>query len=323
MSNSSSKSPFASIALVISLVLNVAGIVAVCFLISTFIELGKQKKRANNFEKQVLLVKYANLNKLEDRQERIYRRDFVSRLDGRSDSYLLSPPISPSPDGKHQLFVYLHGMGATYREPYGDPGKFLVADEIQNHYPHSVFISLNYRSPASWGEASALSDISQNIDEVSQAFPINDIVLLGCSMGGCTVLNYASCAPQNIKDKLKGIVSVESAGDLKSLFHKTNARIVKQAMAITLKGSPETNPDAYKAASFLHNIDGLPTSVRVAVVSAKKDSTVPPEMQKQIVQELEKRKIDSRLIEIDTNHGLPEPQVFLDAIKYVLSKDGQ
>lgn len=321
MSKLTEKTSFARPVFALSILLNIAGIVAVCFLISTSIELGKQKKKANNLEKQVLLVNYANLNKLEDRGQRVSRRDFVSRLDGRADSYLLSPPMSPSPDGQHQLFVYLHGMGATYREPYGDPGKFLVADEVQKTYPSSVFISLNYRSPASWGEASALSDISQNIDEVSQAFPVNDIILLGCSMGGCTVLNYASCAPQNIKDKLKGIVSVEASGDLASLFQKTNARIVKQAMVITLKGTPQTNPAAYQAASFFHNIDGLPKHVKVAVVSAKKDSTVPPEMQKQIVHELEKRNIKSRLIEIDTNHGMPEPQVFLDAIKYVLSKD--
>ncbi len=305
---------------VISLVLNVAGIVVLCFLISANIELSKQKRKVKDLQNQLLLINFQNLNKLEDRGERIYRRDFVSRSDGRPDSYLLSPPLSPSPDGKHPLFIYLHGMGASYREPYGDPGKFMIADELQKNFPFAVFISLNYRSPASWGEVNALNDISQNIDEVSCAYPISDIVLLGCSMGGCTVLNYASCAPQNIKDKVKGIVSVESSGDLLTLFKKTNARIVKQAMAISLKGTPETNPAAYQQASFFHNIEGLPKTVKVAVVSAKKDSTVPPQLQKQIITELQKRKIECRLIEIDINHGLPEPSVFIEATKFVLDK---
>jgi len=295
--------------------------VALCFLISTNIELAKQKKKARHLERQALITNYEKLNQLEDRSERIFRRDFVSRLDGRADSFLLSPPLSPSPDGKHTLFVYLHGMGATYREPYGDPGKFLVAQEIQKSYPYSVFISLNYRSPASWGEASALSDISQNIDETMQAFPTSDIVLLGCSMGGCTVLNYASLAPDSIKEKLKGIVSVESAGDLAVLFEKTSARIVKQAMVIMLKGTPKDNLKAYQEASFFHNLSGLPKQIKVAVVSAKKDSTVPPELQRQIIERLQSINVKSRLIEIDTNHGLPEPSVFIDAIKYTLAKD--
>lgn len=305
----------------LSLLLNVAGIVALCFLISTSIELGKQKKKARNLERQALITNYEKLNQLEDRSGRILRRDFVSRLDGRQDSFLLSPPMTPSADGKHTLFVYLHGMGATYREPYGDPGKFMVADEIQKAFPYSVFISLNYRSPASWGETSALSDISQNIDETMQAYPTSEIVLLGCSMGGCTVLNYAACAPDNIKEKLKGIVSVESAGDLAVLFDKTSARIVKQAMVIMLKGTPRDNLKAYQQASFFHNIQGFPKQVKVAVVSAKKDSTVPPEMQKQIIERLQAIKVNSRLIEIDTNHGLPEPSVFIDAIKFTLAKD--
>lgn len=308
--------------LALSLLLNVGGIVALCFLISCSIELGKQKKKLRHLERQMLITNYEKLNQLEDRSQKIIRRDFVSRLDGRADSFLLSPPAAPSQDGKHTLFVYLHGMGATYREPYGDPGKFLVANEIQKTFPYSVFISLNYRSPASWGEASALSDISQNIDETMLAYPTSEIILLGCSMGGCTVLNYAACAPDSIKAKLKGIVSVESAGDLAVLFDRTSARIVKQAMVIMLKGTPKDNLKAYREASFFHNIDGFPRQVKVAVVSAKKDSTVPPDLQKQIVERLQALNVKSRLIEIDTNHGLPEPAVFIDAIKFTLSKDG-
>ncbi|MCW5823320.1 MAG: prolyl oligopeptidase family serine peptidase [Cyanobacteria bacterium TGS_CYA1] len=321
MSNTSKNSSSKKLVLTISLLLNVAGIVALCFLISTSIELAKQKKKTRHLERQALITNYEKLNQLEDRSARVLRRDFVSRLDGRADSFLLSPPLSPAPEGKHTLFVYLHGMGASYREPYGDPGKFLVADEIQKAYPYSVFISLNYRSPASWGEASALSDISQNIDETMQAYPTSEIILLGCSMGGCTVLNYAACAPESIKAKLKGIVSIESAGDLAVLFDKTSARIVKQAMVIMLKGTPKDNPDAYRQASFFHNIQGLPKQVRIAVVSAKKDSTVPPEMQKQIIERLQSMQVKSKLIEIDTNHGLPEPSVFIDAIKFTLAKD--
>src|SRR6202030_38276 len=91
---------------------------------------------------------------------------------------------------------------------------------------------------SSWGSEAAMSDITQNIREVLQQFPIKNIILTGTSMGGCMVLTYATQAPPDIKEKLRGIVSVEGAGDLAKLYDKTANAHVKMALAAMMGGSP-------------------------------------------------------------------------------------
>ena len=64
------------------------------------------------------------------------------------------------------------------------------------------------------------------------------------------------------------------------------------------------------------NINGLAGNVKVAVVSAKDDDIVPPELQKKIVEELTNRHQPVKLIEVEGGHGTPPSSVYKQALEF-------
>jgi dienelactone hydrolase len=306
--------------LVLSLLANVAGLI---FFISFLKLRGQYKvvKRDNDQMSQNLAIIRGRgvLPDALDASGRIYRRLFVSHFDGQEDAFALMPPTAPRPLSDLTLVVYLHGMGSSYIEPFVWPEHISIGQYISEHDPKICLASLSYRGKASWGSDAAMADITQNIRQVCHEFPIKKIVLMGTSMGGCTVLTYAEKAPPDIKEKLVGIVSVESAGDLVSLYNESEHPQVKSAMIEAFGGTPEQKPDVYKSKSFLSDLSLLPSSVDVAVVSARQDNIVPPDLQKKIVSELEARQIRTKLIEIDGGHGCPPAEIYLQGLDFVTS----
>ncbi len=300
--------------LVVSVLLNVAGLFA-------FLLLLKQQRHREALIKESNAIAY-QLNTASGGRayvnESMQRRTFVSHVDSAIDVFGLVPPLSTAAATDLCLVVYLHGMGSSYVEPFfGLPGTS-IADALASKRPGTVLISPSYRREASWGNDIAMSDITQNIRQVCQEFPIKRIVLMGTSMGGCTVLAYAAAAPADIKGKLVGVVSVESAGDLQALYNESAHPGVKAAIARAYGGSPLEVPEVYKRKSFLANIDALPSGVRVAVVSAREDDIVPARLQRDIVKELKKLKFAAKLIEIDGGHGAPPVRVYLEGYDFVI-----
>ncbi len=233
--------------------------------------------------------------------------------------YLALPPAQATALSNVTLVVYLHGMGSSYIEPFVSPADKSIASAISTLDPNMVVISPSYRGSASWGSDAAMLDISQNIRQVMQEFPVKRIILMGTSMGGCTVLSYAAQAPKDIKDKLVGIVSVESAGDLASLYKETQIQAVKDAMILAFKGTPTQAPQAYAFKSVLSNLDQFPTNVHVAIISARQDNIVPPDLQKQTLDALDARHIPVKLIEVDGGHGCPPADTYEEGYKFAAS----
>ncbi|MEZ4537257.1 MAG: hypothetical protein R3D26_20000 [Cyanobacteriota/Melainabacteria group bacterium] len=135
--------------------------------------------------------------------------------------------------------------------------------------------------------------------------------------GGSVALNYPAVAPDSIKDKIRGVVSVEGTGDLAELFRKTKVDVVRLGVAEAMGSAPEQTPESYKKASLLQHLDQLPKEIS-AIVSAKQDKTVPPVLQKDVATALEKSGIRCKLTEIDLDHEFPEPQIYVEAIKFVV-----
>lgn len=297
-------------------------------MIVAYILLGQSAKQVKSLKRQnfQLLSHIASLTTgktLETIKEEqsLYRRDFISHKDSLPDSYVLSPPLIPPDDGKYTLVVYLHGMGANYLEPYYVPKKEPIVPRIQEAFPSLIVASLSYGKQSAWMSEKAIADIDQNIAELTYAYPIHDIVLMGTSMGGCTALYYSTAAPDAIKKRIKGVVSVEGAGDLKTLFSATKATLVKFGIANALGGTPEQVPQVYERTSFLNHIDKLPVTTRFAIVSAKRDSTVPPGLQVDVKEALEKHGNPTRFLTVESGHELPPPEVYVDGLRYVLGNE--
>lgn len=250
----------------------------------------------------------------------VQKRTFVSLHDGQIDTYAFQQPSYVPNSLDYTLVVYLHGMGSNYMEPFVTPSEQTVATAVTRDFRNVGLLSCNYRQEASWGSDAATEDIIQNIRQVMQEFPFKTIVVMGTSMGGCVALNFAATAPDDIKKKIIGVVSMESAGDLSALFKQTAHREIQPAMMIAFGGAPQQVPDVYSRKSFLNNIALLPASTRFYVLSAKSDRIVPPNLQKQVVDELKKRSFPVEFEEIDGQHQAPPAKYYAKGLTFVLGK---
>ncbi len=303
--------------LVVSCLLNAAG---VTFFILFLNSESHNKSLKRNFKKQLTDFEIVRAEANQANTSAILsRRMFISQFDGIPDSFAVSPPFLLMPTKAVTLVVYLHGQNSTYFEPFETGQGKCLAETIVGR-ENTVLLSCNYRPPASWGNDAAISDITQNVREMSQEYPVTKIVIMGTSMGGSIAPTYASIAPPDIREKIVGVVSVEGAGNLANLFSQTTMQSVKTAMITTFGGTPETQPLAYAAKSFLTHIDQLPKGVRFAVVSATKDQVVPPPLQKEMVDALEKANISHKLIEVDRHHEPPPIDVYGHALDFVLAR---
>ena len=111
-----------------------------------------------------------------DKSGRVWLRTFISQAYGQSDVFTLLPPTDQTPSTDFTLAIYLHGMGSTNLEPFVYPPEKSVADSIEEANPRVIFASLNYRGTASWGSDAAMSDISQNIRQLCQEYPVKRII---------------------------------------------------------------------------------------------------------------------------------------------------
>jgi predicted esterase len=303
----------------VSLLFNIAGLVFfICFL-NVQSNYKKVRRERNQMAHNLSVIRGASVISEATDSERIFKRPFVSHLDGQEDIFGFLPPINDPGALDNTLIVYLHGMGSNYLEPFVYPSEQSIADGITARHKKVCFLSCNYRKDASWGNDEAVSDITQNIREVMQQYPFKQIVLMGTSMGGCTALNYAASAPADIKGKIKGVVSVEGAGDLDKLYKISKHPSIKPALIVAFKGTPEQIPHVYHQKSFLNNIDKLPAGTKVAVISAKFDKIVPAELQKDIVKGLEEKNFPVKLVELDGGHGAPPAPVYLDGFNWVMN----
>ncbi len=308
-------------ALIVSALLNLAGVVFFILFLQTASHLKHTKREKNNIMQNMAMLRGQDkVNEILN-SEQVIKSTFVSHFDGQEDSFAVLPPRTPKPPEGYDLVIYLHGMGSTFLEPFVAPQSESIAKRVCDSRPTIIFASLNYRRAWSWGNDAAISDISQNIRELMQRYPVNRIILIGTSMGGCTVLTYSALAPDDVKAKIIGAVSSEGAGDLARLFKETKNASIPPALANAFGGRPESVPERYARQSFLSNIEQMRGPMRFAIISATRDTTVPPSFQKELVSVLEKRNLAARLIEVNSAHGIPPADCYLQGLDFVTGKE--
>ncbi len=303
--------------LVLSLLGNAAGITFfVCYLHQRGQSV-RFKKQAAELDHQLQITRIAGAYLPEFlTPPRISRQVFMSQLDNHEDCFATAPTAVYAPDGNVGLIVYLHGMGGDYLEPFVFPKNKPFGPVMVSHFPATIILSPNYRGLASFGNAPALADISQNIRQILQQYPIKKIVIAGTSMGGCTALNYAATAPSDIQDKIIGVVSVEASGDLAALYNETKSESVHGAIARALGGQPSQVPHQYRQFSFLTNIHRLPPRIKVALVSGTKDEVIPTHFQDDLLNAISHNNNPTKMLKFDGPHGFPDDSMLLEALDF-------
>ncbi len=304
--------------LVVSCLLNAAGITFFILFLSAQSHVKTLKRNLKKQATNIEIVK-AETNQLNS-SDILSRRMFISHFDGVPDSFAVAPPFLQTSTNAVTLVVYLHGQSSTFLEPFETGEGKSLAEAITSRKT-TVLLSCNYRAPASWGSDAAMSDITQNIREMCQEYPITKIVMMGTSMGGSVAPTYATIAPPDIKEKIVGVISVEGAGDLAALYHQSKMQSVQNAMIVSFAGTPEQKPEAYSSRSFLTHLNALPRGVKFAIVSATRDTVVPTNLQQEMLESLEKAHIPSKLIKLDIHHEAPPIPTYSAALDFVLSSD--
>ncbi len=301
-----------------SLLMNVAGIVVFIVLLHSIDRYNAITKERDTVMQNMAALKNMAVPANEIGSQQISRRTFESLVDGTEDYMaVLAPSVSGRLD--NTLVVYLHGMGSNYLEPFQPRQDKAIAEALSQRFANLCVLSCSYRKESSWGSDIAMADITQNIRELMQQYPIDKIVIMGTSMGGCTALTYAATAPEDIKKKLFGIVSVEGAGDLARLYATTQYKRVRTAIADAMGGIPTSASAQYQKKSFIPNIGGLPKDTRVAIVSAAQDIVVPVELQTEIIAALESHNFKVKRIDVNIGHGAPPSAVYVQALEFALT----
>jgi dienelactone hydrolase len=247
--------------------------------------------------------------------DKVSKRVFISHLDGVPDLIAIAPSVVFTGAKQFTLIVYLHGMGGSFYEPFIFPKDKPLGPALLERDNSLIMLSCSYRNKASWGSDAALADITQNIRELCQQFPIQKIVMMGTSMGGCTAMNYAATAPSDIQEKISGVVSVESSGDLSGLYRES--KVLQSALAEAFGGTPEQVPSVYRGKSSINNVSRLPKRVRVCIVSATRDDIIPPHFQKELMRVLQDNGIATSLIEVNTRHQVEDAAIYCQAFDSV------
>ncbi len=305
-------------ALVLSLLVNAAGITFLMVYLHQQQQVSQIKKQKDELAHQLNIIQLSGAALPELLvPARLSRQVFISHADNQPDCFALAPTAVNAPKGNITLIVYLHGMNSDYLEPFKYPKNKPLGPVLIDRFPDALLLACNYRGKASFGNDVALADISQNIHQIMQQYPVKRIVLAGTSMGGMTVLNYAAVAPSDIQEKITGVVSIEGTGDLMKLYDSTKLEEIRSALVKAYGGTPKQVPQIYRDHSFIYNIHRLPSRIRVCVISSSRDTLVPPALQDDVIAALDQNHNPNKLIRQGSAHVFVPDNVILDALDFV------
>ncbi len=222
------------------------------------------------------------------------------------------------------LVVYFHSYGGNYLEPFEKPTPSdSVAKALLKDIPGVAIQTVDRDSTAALNGYDGYRGVSQLILKDYVEHPtLKHIILCGTSLGAYESVAYLHYAPQNILDRISGIITVEPTDDLAELFWKTQSPKVKQLLFQSFGGDPNQEPEYYRSHSIKTLYTNVPDrpNVKVCVVSAKRDNVVPPAQQKRLCATLRQKKFKVTLVEIDRGHSIADGVTYGDALHYVTGR---
>lgn len=219
------------------------------------------------------------------------------------------------------LVVYFHSYGGNFMEPFDLPSpRDSIAKALLKDIPGVAIQTIDRDSFAALNGSDGYRGVTQLISQrLAEHASFKHIVLCGTSLGAYESIAYMHYAPQDIFEKVSGIISVEPTDDLAELYWKTGSPKVKQLLYTAFGGDPLQEPDYYRSHSVKTLYKNFPErpEVKVCVVSAKRDRVVPPAQQKRLCNTLRQKKFKVTLVEIDRTHSVADPITYGDALHYV------
>jgi dipeptidyl aminopeptidase/acylaminoacyl peptidase len=209
---------------------------------------------------------------LQSAQEGTFEADF----DGSTQRYLVRLPRNFNPNDTHDLLIAFHGHGQDRFQmaEHANAECKGIRDFASKH--NMIFVSPDYRAPASWMNAAAEADTIQLIAKLKKLYQTGKTYLVGASMGGTGVMTFTALHPELVD----GLCSMNGTANL--LEYDVNYSDIQEAIKISYGGKIDETPADYKkrnrheyvkrSAEFQADTFRMP----LAIALGGKDTIVPP-----------------------------------------------
>ncbi len=222
------------------------------------------------------------------------------------------------------LVVYFHSYGSNYNEAFNAPSPDdSIAKAMLKDIPGVAIQTIDRESKAAVNGSDGYREVSKLITQCWTDHPsLKHIVLCGTSLGAYESLAYLHYTPQPIFDKVCGIISVEPTDDLAELYWKTRSAKVQELLFSAFGGDPTKEPDYYRTHSVKTLYSNVPNrpDIKICIVSAKRDTVVPPAQQKRLCTTLRAKNFQVQLVEIDRAHSVADSGIYGVALHYVTGR---
>lgn len=193
---------------------------------------------------------------------------FPSDFDGRPQTWLQIEPAEGKPE---RLFIFFHGMD-------GDAGDAAVVYALAARH-RAVIVAPAGRGPA-WLSDAFLKDAEQVVREAGRRTGLTEIYLAGISMGGTQALSLCGLLPDDLRDRLSGVLAIIPTADMQRAQRDSSVPRVRQ----TLADCPHLGPR-----SALQLVDRFPSDLPVCVLYRDRDTVLPHESVLRFAQEWRQR----------------------------------
>lgn len=169
---------------------------------------------------------------------------YASLHDGSMQSLLILRPVDRKPD---KLFIFFHGMD-------GDCGDGVVLRDLVKR-SGAMVVSLGGRGPA-WISTAFLADAEQVIRTYVADFAT--YYLIGVSMGGTQALSLAGLLPDELRQRIKGVIALIPGCNLPEILERSSNERVKSSLRASADGDPSVLEQRSPTESLRQYRAGLP-----------------------------------------------------------------
>lgn len=246
-------------------------------------------------------------------------REFRANYDGSIQKYIIRLPGGFDGRVKHDMMIALHGHGADRHQfAESEIGEAKGVREAAARHK-VIFVSPDYRARTSWMGPAAEADMLQIIRLLRKEYKIRKIFLVGGSMGGTSVLTFATLHPE----LMAGVCSMNGTANL--LEYSVNFVGIQEAIKNSFGGRPEETPEEYKirnakeyrkrSAEFHPEKFTMP----LAVTTSGRDEIVPPTSVQRLVEKVRRHNPRVLLIHRPEEGHITSYEDTVAAMEYILN----
>jgi len=178
---------------------------------------------------------------------------FTANYDGTTQRYIQMLPVGYNPSQPVDILIALHGHGSDrWQFATGTFDEARASRDVAAKH-NMIYICPDYRATTSWMGPAAEADTVQLINTLKQQYNVNQVFMVGGSMGGSSAMTFTAMHP----DLIDGI---SAQNGLANHVEYTN---FQDAIAASFGGTKAQVPQQYynRSAEYFPNSFTMPFSV--------------------------------------------------------------